>query len=131
MSRFSTTRLFFSTAICDMLARLRQTKQQTSTGRTGQTNSSTVLNADAPPRRVASRCAAPRCPERHRKLSGHEKRRYLSNVTECNIFRAKPIFDKTNFQRTPEPQPNYVRHRSSYTRRICSGFKIRPILAPN
>lgn len=31
----------------------------------------------------------PRRSKRHRKLSGHEKRRYLSNVTECNIFRVQ------------------------------------------
>lgn len=114
MSRFSTTRLFFPTAICDMLARLRQTKQQTPTERTGQANSTL--------RWTPIRDAAPRRPERHRKLSGHEKRRYLSNVTECNIFRAKPIFDKTNFQRTREPRSNYVRR---------SEFKISPVLAPN
>lgn len=64
----------------------------------------------------------PRRSKRHRKLSGHEKRRYLTNVTECNIFRASPIFDKTNFQQTRELRPNYVRYRSSYERR-CE-FKI-------
>lgn len=124
MSRFSTTRLFFPTAICDMLARLRQTKQQPPTGQTEQANSTLCW--------TPMRCrAASRRPERHRKLSGHEKRRYLSNVTECNIFRTKPIFDKTNFQRTREPRPNYVSHHSSYARRKHGELKIPPILAPN
>lgn len=85
-------------------------------GTDGAGKQRTMLNTDAP-----RRC---RHPERHRKLSGHEKRRYLSNVTECNIFRAKPIFDKTNFQRTREPRPNYVRRRSSYARRKRGEYKI-------
>lgn len=117
------TRLFFPTAICDMLARLRQTKQRTPTERTGQANSALRWTPMRPRR------AAPRPPKRHRKLLGHEKRRYLSNVTECNIFRAKPIFDKTNFQRTREPRPNYVRRRSSYARRKHGEFKISYILS--
>jgi len=63
MSRFSTTRLFFPTAICRVLARLRQTKQQTPTGRANSTQQRTAMRRSG----------------RHRKLSGHEKRRYLSN----------------------------------------------------
>lgn len=79
----------------------------------GQANS-TLLNADVPPRRVVRNVIA--------NFRGMKKRRYLTNVTECNIFRASPIFDKTNFQRTRELRPNYVRYRSSYARR--SEFKI-------
>jgi len=112
MSRFSTTRLFFPTAICRVLARSRQTKQQTPTGEQTAHNSGR------------------RCAVRDVIANFRGMKNVAISLTECNIFRAKPIFDKTNFQRTPARrggsgggQITFAIVRVTPRRRKCGGFK--------
>lgn len=77
--------------------------------------------------RQTAHCATASFETSSQTFGGYEKRRYLSNVTECNIFRVQAQYSIKPISNGRELRPNYVRHRSSYARR-CE-FKIPHLVA--